>query len=423
MADRALFLRTAYGAYHHRERPTDDDELTRVGPGTPCGEYLRRFWQPVVLSKELRDLPRRLRIMGEDLVAFRDRSGAVGLLELHCPHRGTSLEFGLVSDKGIRCCYHGWLFDVDGTILETPGEPADSTLKDRLFHGAYPVREHQGLLFAYMGPPDNEPDFPILDTYDLPGYRMVTRAPTLWECNWLQVKENSMDPAHLAFLHTLPGSQGFTEDLGALGEWDWMETPAGMVYIDTRRQGDRVWVRVADFILPNIHQFPPNADPMAKRTIINRPAATTWAVPLDDTHTMQIGYYRTPEGKEPRRGSGFGQDASLTYEDRQRVPGDYDAQVSIHGGISRHGLEHLASTDRGVIMMRNLIRRGIRGVLDGTEPSRLATPNGAAIPTFGHDLVVPGVPAAATPEEDGRLLREVARNLVAEMIRTSSEQG
>ena len=174
MADRALFLSTAYGAYHHRERPTDDDELTRVGPGTPCGEYLRRFWQPVVLSKELRDLPRRLRIMGEDLVAFRDRSGAVGLLELHCPHRGTSLEFGLVSDKGIRCCYHGWLFDVDGTILETPGEPADSTLKDRLFHGAYPVREHQGLLFAYMGPPDNEPDFPILDTYDLPGYRMVT---------------------------------------------------------------------------------------------------------------------------------------------------------------------------------------------------------------------------------------------------------
>src|SRR5207248_8473160 len=97
---------------------------------------------------------------------------------------------------------------VDGTILETPGEPADSTLKDRLFHGAYPVREYQGLVFAYMGPPDKEPDFPILDTYDLPGYRMVARVPTLWECNWLQVKENSMDPAHLAFLHTLPGSQG-----------------------------------------------------------------------------------------------------------------------------------------------------------------------------------------------------------------------
>ena len=159
MATRAPFLNTAFSAYHHRERPAEDEELSRVGPGTPCGEYLRRFWQPVVLSEDLRDLPRRLRIMGEDLVAFRAKSGAVGLLELHCPHRGTSLEFGLVGEKGIRCCYHGWLFDVDGRILETPGEPADSTLKDRLFHGAYPVHEYQGLVFAYMGPPEAQPDF------------------------------------------------------------------------------------------------------------------------------------------------------------------------------------------------------------------------------------------------------------------------
>jgi nitrite reductase/ring-hydroxylating ferredoxin subunit len=417
MAERVPFLNTGYSAYHHRERPAEDEELTHVGPETPCGEYLRRFWQPVIQSEELRDLPRRLRIMGEDLVAFRDRSGAVGLLELHCPHRGTSLEFGLISEKGIRCCYHGWLFDVDGTILETPGEPADSTLKDRLFHGAYPVREHRGLVFAYMGPPDKQPDFPVFDTFDLPGYRLVAREPTLWECNWLQVKENSMDPAHLAFLHTLPGSDGFTEDLKALGEWDWMETPIGMVYIDTRRQGDRVWVRVADFILPNIHQFPPNADPMAQRNSINRPAATTWAVPLDDTHTMQIGYYRAPEGREPRRGAGFGQDGTRPYEERQRVPGDYDAQVSIHGGLSRHGLEHLAATDRGVTMMRNMIRRGIRAVQNGGDPEDHARQNGKVIPTFAHDRVVAGIPPAGTPEEDKKLLRDVARNVVAEAVR------
>ena len=121
MAERVAFLNTAYRAYHHRERPEEDADLTHVGPGTPCGEYLRRFWQPIITSEALQDLPRRLRIMGEDLVAFRDQSGAVGLLELHCPHRGTSLEFGLVSEKGIRCCYHGWRFDVDGKILETPG--------------------------------------------------------------------------------------------------------------------------------------------------------------------------------------------------------------------------------------------------------------------------------------------------------------
>jgi nitrite reductase/ring-hydroxylating ferredoxin subunit len=421
MLTRAPFLDNAYSAYHHRERPTADEELVRVGPGTPCGEYLRRFWQPVILSDELGDLPRRLHILGEDLVAFRDRSGAVGLLELHCPHRGTSLEFGLIAERGIRCCYHGWLFGVDGTILETPGEPADSTLKDRLFHGAYPVREYRGLVFAYMGPPEKQPDFPILDTFDLPGYRLVARAPVVWECNWLQVKENSMDPAHLAFLHTLPGSQGFTDDLGALGEWDWMETPAGMVYIDTRRQGDRVWVRVADFIPPNIHQFPPNADPMAKRTTVNRPMATTWAVPLDDTHTMQIGYYRALEGQDPRRGAGFGQDASRSYEERQRVPGDYDAQTSIHGGVARHGLEHLASTDRGVTMLRNTIRRGIRATQDGEDPRHGAGRNGGVIATYAHDRVVSGIPPASTAEEDSRLLREVARNVVTEMVRNAGQ--
>ena len=300
MAERVAFLNTAYSAYHHRERPEEDAELTRVGPGTPCGEYLRRFWQPIITSEELQDLPRRLRIMGEDLVAFRDKSGvvelqdlprrlrimgedlvafrdksgAVGLLELHCPHRGTSLEFGLISEKGIRCCYHGWCFDVDGKVLETPGEPPESTLKDRLYQGAYPVHEYCGLVFAYMGPPDQQPVFPIFDTYDLPGYQLIARPGYIWPCNWLQVKENSMDPAHLAFLHTLPGSEGFTGDLAALGEWDYMETTAGMVYIDTRRQGDKIWVRVADFIPPNMHQFPPNTDPMA--LLIIPPIRTRW---------------------------------------------------------------------------------------------------------------------------------------------------
>ena len=423
MSERAPFLNRAYSAYHHRERPPVDEELTRVGPGTPCGEYLRRFWQPVIQSSELGEVPRRLRILGEDLVAFRDKSGGIGLLELHCPHRGTSLEFGLIGETGIRCCYHGWLFGADGTILETPGEPADSTLKDRLFHGAYPVHEHQGLVFAYMGPPDQEPDFPILDTWDLPGYRQIARAPTLWECNWLQVKENSMDPAHLAFLHTLPGSEGFTEDLAALGEWDWMETPVGMVYIDTRRQDDRMWVRVADLILPNIHQFPPNADPMALRNSVNRPQATTWAVPLDDTHTMQIGYHRAPEGREMRRGSGFGQDGKRPYEERQRVPGDYDAQVSIHGGMARHGLEHLASTDRGIIMMRNLIRRGIRAVQNGEDLGYRILRNGGAVPTYSHDRVVAGIPPAATPEADKQLLCEVGRRVVAGTIEAGSAEA
>ena len=412
MAERVPFVNMAYSAYHHRERPEEDTELTHVGPGTPCGEYLRRFWQPIIPSEELHDLPRRLRIMGEDLVVFRDQSGAVGLLELHCPHRGTSLEFGLVSKQGLRCCYHGWLFDVDGTILETPGEPADSTLKDRLYHGAYPVQEYRGLVFAYMGPPDKQPAFPVLDTFDLPGYQTVARPGYIWPCNWLQVKENSMDPAHLAFLHTLPGSEGFTGDLAALGEWDYLETTAGMVYIDTRRQGDKVWVRVADFIPPNIHQFPPNADPMTLRTGVNRPTATRWAVPIDDTHTMQIGFHHAPEGRGVRLGAGFGQDGDRPYEARQRVPGDYDAQVSIHGGIARHGLEHLASTDRGITMLRNMLRRGIRAVQNGADPTYGRSPAGEVMTTYSQDRVIAGIPLAPTPEADRQLLREMGRKVV-----------
>ena len=420
MATRVPFLNTAYSAYQHRELPPVDTELTQVGPGTPCGEYLRRFWQPIITSVEVQDLPRRLRILGEDLVAFRDKSGALGLLELYCPHRGTSLEYGLVCDKGLRCCYHGWLFDVDGKILETPGEPPDSTLKDRLYHGAYPVIEYCGLVFVYMGPVDTQPDFPVFDTFDLSGYELVPMPGYVWPCNWLQVKENSMDPAHLAFLHTLPGSTGFTVDLAALGEWDFVETSAGMVYIDTRRQGDRVWVRVADFMPPNIHQFPPNADPMAQRRSINRPTATRWAVPVDDSHTMQIGFNRAPKGQEARRGAGFGQDGNRPYEERQRVPGDYDAQVSIHGGIARHGLEHLASTDRGVIMLRNMIRRGIQAVQQGTEPMRPLSQGGKIIPTYSQDRVVVGISPAPTPEEDRRLLREIGRKVVAEGINDQS---
>src|SRR5438093_5512998 len=169
MADRAPFLKTRYGGYFHRGVPAEDGELTHVGPDTPGGEYLRRFWQPVCFSDDLRDVPVRLTILGEELVAFRDLQGNVGLLELHCAHRGTSLEFGLVAERGIRCCYHGWLFGPDGAVLETPGEPAHSTLKDRLCQGAYPTHEYNGVVFAYLGPPDEPPPFPIYDCFERPG--------------------------------------------------------------------------------------------------------------------------------------------------------------------------------------------------------------------------------------------------------------
>ena len=159
-----------------------------------------------------------------------------------------------------------------------------------------------------------------------------------------------------------------------------METPVGMVYIDTRRQGDRVWVRVADFILPNIHQFPPNADPMALRNSVNRPMATTWAVPLDDTHTMQIGYYRAPEGREFRRGAGFGQDASRPMKSASASRAITTPKSAFMAASRGTVLSTSPATDRGIIMMRNMIRRGIRAVKSGEDLDYRILHNGGADP-------------------------------------------
>jgi nitrite reductase/ring-hydroxylating ferredoxin subunit len=294
MATRAPFLTQPYGAYYHRDIPHEDEELTHVGPGTPCGEYLRRFWQPVALSTRVQEIPLRVRLLGEDLVVFRDQSGQVGCLELHCPHRGTSLEFGLIAEKGIRCCYHGWLMDVNGRILDTPGEPADSTLKDRLWHGAYPTHEYQGMIFAYMGPPDKKPAFPILDTYNQPGCRMVPLIQHFYPCNWLQIQENVMDPAHLEFLHTITGSH-FPEELRMHSVLDWMESPSGMICIATRRVDANIWVRINEYIPPNIRQFPAGG-PSARQVHVYRARHTHFTVPVDDTTTMFMGFVRLGRG-------------------------------------------------------------------------------------------------------------------------------
>ena len=327
MVTREPFLNTSRGAYHHRNVPSEDEELTHVGPGTPCGEYLRRFWQPVAVSDELKDLPLRIRIMGENLALYRDGTGRVGLLELHCAHRGTSLEFGQICERGIRCCYHGWLYDADGKILETPGEPPDSTLKDRLYHGAYPTIEYAGLVFAYMGPPDKKLDFSPYDCLTLPGHRLKTVLKHFYACNWLQTKENGMDPVHLGFLHAIEGNIGFAGDFGTSAELDFRETPLGMTYISTRRVGDNVWVRTGEFINPNVHQFPA-AGEGGERERYGPPEETLWSVPVDDAETVIMGFRNVLESEvnEPVELS-FGTLVERPYEERQRVPGDYDAQT------------------------------------------------------------------------------------------------
>jgi len=424
MATKARNLKTRYGAYHHRRVPHEDTELTHVGPDTPCGEYLRRFWQPVCYSDDLKDLPLKLDILGEELVAFRDGSGQVGVLERHCSHRGTSLEFGLVGAKGIRCCYHGWLFDVDGTILETPGEPANSHIKDRLCHGAYPVHEAFGMVFAYMGPPEEIPAFPTYDSFVRPGFRTVAGQKYFYPCNWLQILENTMDAIHTSFLHTIVSGAVFTDEFGVLPELEFMETPVGIIYLATRRIGDNVWLRSVENVLPNLQQVAPIWETGQQERPFSGPMMSRWIVPLDDTSTMLIELRHiseaegdfTPDWWVDRQQMLPGQLAGDSYEEAQRRPQDFEAQVS-QRPIAVHGLEHLGTTDRGISMFRNQVRHGIRAVRVGQDPVGLFRNPVPPIPTYCNNTVV-RVPQAKTPELDRKLLRDTGRRLAESYIAT-----
>jgi nitrite reductase/ring-hydroxylating ferredoxin subunit len=411
-----------FDGYHRREIPAPDPELTRVGPGEPCGEYLRRFWQPVAFAREIAEAPLRVRILGEDLVVFRERdpagrpagAGRAGVLHLHCAHRGTSLEYGIPLARGIRCCYHGWVFDVDGGCLETPGEPAGSRLGERVRQGAYPTHEFAGLVFAYLGPPAKRPAFPMYDSFAVPGHVLMPAARFALPCNWLQVKDNSMDPVHTAFLHALSSGYQFTEAFGAVPELDWRMTEAGMVYIATRRLADLVWVRVCDFMPPNVHQFTREIEEAREPRENSRPVIIRWAVPSDDLHTtnFELAQVDPAWGLSPAdiARPGFGQSDDRPYAERQRHPADFDAQAG-QRPIAVHALEHLGAADRGVIMLRRILREGIRAVARGEDPWGTHWAAGQRIPTFTQDTVR-RLPPAATPEADRRLLRATGLGVV-----------
>ena len=437
---RAPFITKPHSAYFHRDVPVEDEDLTHVGPGTPMGEYLRRFWHPISYSHELKDLPLSIRRFGEDLVLFRDKSGHIGLLELHCNHRGTSLEYGKIEDHGIRCCYHGWLFDVDGRILETPLEPPESTLKDRLFHGAYPVTEYRGIVFAYMGPPDKMPEFPIFDLFEHEGYTLecgeITGMGNPKPCNWLQIIDNLVDPMHEEIIHaTISGlqfidrNQRLVEELAIIGEGEFVESPTGIITLDMRRVGDAVWARDIEYVWPNMAflstppSFPVEFGPDEKE-IHEIPHLAFWVVPVDDTNSLEYSFSRTPIGqassRQKYRGPGGVANAGgRTLEQQQRFPGDYEAQVG-QRPIARHGLEHLGVEDRGVTMMRKGLRRAMRAVQQGEEPKEGKKKPGI-IQSYGGDTML-NVPPAATKEADNELLRKLGRDLAHRYLKNPPNQ-
>ena len=414
-------VREPYSGYHRRIVPAEDAELTHTGPGTPCGEFMRRFWQPVVLSEELKDLPVALNVLGEELVAFRDLAGRVGVLHRHCAHRGASLEFGKVADRGLRCCYHGWLFDVDGTILDTPGEPATSRIKDTTCQGAYPVVEAAGLVFVYMGPPELKPEFPLYDTLKLPGTRLVPYALS-HPCNWLQVHENLMDPLHAVFLHSRMGSTQITAAWGEMPVTEWGTLGDRMYYLTSRRLGDHVWVRFNEVITPNFGQVGGFWEHGDKARLFVRVSATRWTVPNDDRSATIFGLrHFSDEVEPPGIGQGdaaevgrekldvYGQTAGRPYEEMQRNTGDWEAMVS-QRPIAVHALETRGTTDAGVAMLRRQLRRGIRQAAAGEALSPLRTAGAdGTVPTWTSNTIL-RIPER-TAVDDRAVLREVGRKV------------
>lgn len=419
-----------FAGYFLSDVPAEDPELTHVGPETPCGEYLRNFWHPIALSSNLTDLPHAARILGEDLVVFRDKSGRVGALHKHCSHRGTSLEYGILSERGIRCCYHGWLFDIDGRILETPGEPPDSKLKDSLFHGAYPAIEYNGLVFAYMGPPEEKPEFPILDTFEWPRGNMLVPYSIHHPCNWLQVAENFMDPVHAVFLHTNLTNVQFTEAWGNMPTVAFGELDDGMYYITCRRVGDMIWVRSNHFLAPNLGQVAALWEDADQEKYFGRASITRWTMPIDDTHCYIFGFRHFNDNIDPK-GLGkpkecgddtvdfFGQTGGRPYEEKQRTPGDYEAQIS-QRDIAIHALEHRGGSDEGVLRMRRILRNAALSEARVHQPADKVR-NSGVVHTYTHDTIL-RIPER-TDVDDHAMMQALGRKVIEAIFAGDAYEG
>lgn len=372
---------TAYG----RKPSTYDATITEVGPGTPLGEFMRRYWHPIAVSENVGNRPQKVQLLGEELILFRDRKGRPGLLHPRCAHRGTTLYYGRVEENGIRCCYHGWLFDVEGHCLEQPCEPDMGRTRDRVRQPWYPVQELYGLVFAYMGPPEKKPVLPrwdVLETLGPEEKLWVTGSSfgaggddteEIIPCNWLQDWENIMDPFHIPVLHTSFSGVQFVPEMGIMPQVTWEYAETGMQYTAYRKLDDgREMDRVTLALFPHVRIVP-------SVQLTPGPASSIgWVVPVDDTHFRLFHVMRTPRTFTRLQLPGKVW-SEMTEEEHQRFPGDWEAQVG-QGPISFHSEENLRSSDKGVVMLRHLLKQQIEVVQSGGDPLGVTyDPNKAVI--------------------------------------------
>ena len=399
----------------------DNELLTRTGRGTPMGELLRRFWVPALLSEELPERdgpPKKIKLLGEDLLAFRDSNGRIGIVEPHCPHRGANLYFGRNEDCGIRCAFHGWKFDVDGNCVDLPTSPPESSYKNTIKLFAYPVREWADMVWVYMGPQGKMPELPQLEFGLVPGSsRYVTKK---WQdCNWVQSVEGALDTAHFSFLHAvLAKDEAKARAALAKAAIADQSTPddrirwihddprpkftvhghdAGLLIGAARKtDGADLYWRISQFLMPN-HAYTPTAFPGEIYY------GQCW-VPVDDASCWIYTYCWQPDrpfsnAERAKFDGGFNVHAEVddNYVPLRNAHNDYllDRQVQKHdtftgiegvseqdaaiqdsmGPVQDRTREHLGPTDVAIVEFRKLRARCRPAMSPRPPPRRTVTPS------------------------------------------------
>jgi phthalate 4,5-dioxygenase oxygenase subunit len=419
-------------------RAEQNERFTRIGPSTPCGEMLRHYWHPVALIDEFNPQldPRMairpvkaVRLLGQDLVLFKNAQGQFGLLDRDCPHRGADLAFGRNEGDGLRCPFHGWKFDITGQCLETPAEPQGSVLCTRIKQRNYPVQERSGILFAWMGPEGSTPPpLPAIDCFQAPGTHTFA-FKGLWHCNWLQAFEVGIDPAHASFLHRFFNDASLEDTYGkqfrgaSAGEIDgekwpmtrvmrefdqpdiaFTEQPYGLQLTTLRPMTDKLThVRITNALFPNTFVIP----------LSETMTITQMHVPVDDTHTYWYAVFTSfadPVNKDAMRNQrleavslpdyipksgrhnnwGFNPEEQMT----RTFLGMGEDDINVHdqwacesmGAIQNRTREHLGTSDKVIIANRRMLAKAIDDVAAGALPPGFAKAEIAAT-RFGPDTV------------------------------------
>jgi 5,5'-dehydrodivanillate O-demethylase len=354
--------------------PEQNTTLTSVGKGTPIGELLRRYWHPVGLSSEFQE-PRikKVKLLGENLVLFRDKSGTLGLVDRRCVHRGASLEHGIIETRGIRCAYHGWHYDAEGKCVERPNEPEDDPGKSRVFVKSYPVLERGEMVFAYLGPAP-VPEFPLFDLFK-GGNVIKTIGYAEVPTNWLQIMENSMDPVHVEWLHghfykqekgdSRPPFDTFAKHHVkiAFEEFEYGIIKKRLLE-GQAEEASTDWTIGHPMIFPNML--------LVGDTRVNQ---FQIRVPMDDSTTMHYWYncFHPAEGVQiPPDYPTTAFEVPIRDERGQYIKDYVDGQDIMmwesQGAINDRTLEHLATSDRGIVQYRRMLLREANKVAVGEDP-------------------------------------------------------